>query len=393
MALLASHFLAHADADLSDFEKANSAIALLFAADNSAAGIDATWANDWSYSSSMLLAASSAAAQDGSSGSGNASDDRGLPQTRNYATLGDREHGEHVKDDAGNDKIWPHRLPFLGQKVISLGYDLPNPYGGSLIASYVEQSLQISNLRVSTSGTADGPYVPVNDFVTFGQSAAEALAIEAKFDFWLWPFLNVFFVAGAMDGEANVPLTVGVEGALDFLGLGGVCPDNPPIPSLRPGFCDESVPITAQPKYTGTNWGIGTILAGGWRPYFVAIPLTYVYSDLSNLKDNIKTFNAEILIGRTFHLQHPERQIEIFIGGNYLDAEQEISNSVILPLSDIDPSLPDPKIFYEIHEVNTDKWNYIVGGQFQITKEWAIATQIGFGGSRDQYTLNAVYRW
>jgi hypothetical protein len=190
-----------------------------------------------------------------------------------------------------------------------------------------------------------------------------------------------------------VPLSVGVEGALDFLGLGALCPDNPRIPSLRPGFCDDAIPITAYPEYDGTNLGVGIVLAGGWRQYFVAVPLTYVYSDLSNLKDNIKTFNGEILLGRAFKMKHPDRQFEIFIGGNYLDATQEIHNSIILPLSDIDPSLPDPEIFYEIHEDNTDKWNYIFGGNFQLDKSWDLAFQVGFGGSRDQATLNANYRW
>jgi len=392
MVVLASHSLAQADAESSTLGTMDDAEVQLFAANDSAIGIGAASVDHWSYDSSMLLAASSAAAQDGSSGSGNSSDGSRPPQTRNFATLGNRERGEHVKDEAGSKKIWPHKLPFLGQKVISLGYDLPDPYGVSVIGSFIEQSLQISNLRVST-GDASGPYVSVSDFVSFGQSGAEALAIEAKFDFWLFPFMNIFFVAGAMDGDAIIPLTVGIEGALDFLGRGGLCPDNPPIPALRPGFCDQSIPITAKPKYDGTNWGIGTVLAGGWRHYFVAIPLTYVYSDLSNLKDNIKTFNAEILLGRTFDLQHPDRQIEMFIGGSYLDATQEISNSIVLPLSEIDPSLNDAEIFYEIHEVNTDKWNYIVGGNFQLSKKWSFATQIGFGGSRDQLTLTGTYRW
>jgi len=62
-------------------------------------------------------------------------------------------------------------------------------------------------------------------------------------------------------------------------------------------------------------------------------------------------------------------------------------------LSDVDPSLPDPEIFYEIHEVNKDKWNYIVGGNFQVNRRWDIAFQVGFGGSRDQGTLTGTYRW
>jgi hypothetical protein len=346
-------------------------------------------------SDAILLAASSAAvsaaAQDGGGSANDSSGDAPSPQTTTYATLGNRDSGTHILNDDGSKKIWPHALPFFGQKVISLGYDLPDPFGLSMVVTDMSQSLQISNLRVST-GDQNGPYVPT-PFVSFDQSESEAFSTEVKFDFWLFPFMNVYLLAGYIDGSANVPLEVGIEGALDFLGHGGICPDNPPIPSLRPGFCDESAPIDAKPSYYGTNYGIGTVLAGGWGHYFLAIPISYVYSDLSNLSQTIETLDVEILIGRVFNLKHPDRQVEFFIGGMYLDATQEIKNSILLPFSELDPSLPDETIYYEIHEDNTDKWNYIFGGQFQFTRNWAIQGQVGFGGSRDQITLTGVWRW
>ena len=361
-------------------------------------------AYDWSYSSSVLLAANnvvapySFAAQEGTGGSGNSSgdntsEDSDSRETDQFATRGSREHGEHVLDETGNKKIWPHKLPFLGQKVISLGYDLPDPYGVSLIGSFTDQALQIDNLRVSTSGTVDGPYVSVNDFVTFAPSEAAAYAAEAKFDFWLWPFLNVFFILGHTDGTGNIPLSVGVEGALDFLGRGAICPDNPPIPALRPGFCDDSMSLDAQPDYYGTNYGMGIVLAGGWKGFYLAAPISYTYSDMSNLKHTIGALNAELLLGYTIKSKHPDRSLDIFIGGNYLDTATDIQNSIILPFSQIDPSLSDQEIFYEIDEGNTDKWNYVAGGNFQISKKWSIQAQVGFGGSREQYLLDGTYRW
>jgi len=187
IAFLIVYTSAYAEEDRSDASESNSVYEQTFTLNDLVGGTGATSGYDWSYSNSMLFAANSMAAQSdgGGSGASSESSDDGPPATLSYASLGDREHGDHVQDEHGNDKIWPHKLPFLGQKVISLGYDLPNPYGVAVIGSYVEQSLKISNLRVSTSGTADGPYVSVNDFVTFGQSEAEALAVEAKFDFWL----------------------------------------------------------------------------------------------------------------------------------------------------------------------------------------------------------------
>jgi hypothetical protein len=162
IAFLLAHPAAYAEEDRSDATESNSVYEQMFALNDLVGGTGATTAYDWSYNNSMLFAASSVvaqnsmAAQSGGGGSGSSSDssdDDDAAEAGRYASIGDRENGEHVKDDDGSKKIWPHKLPFLGQKVISLGYDLPDPYGVALIGSYVEQSLQISNLRVSTSGT------------------------------------------------------------------------------------------------------------------------------------------------------------------------------------------------------------------------------------------------
>ena len=68
-------------------------------------------------------------------------------------------------------------MPFLGQKVINLGYDLPDLYGFAMIGTYLSQALQISDLRVSTGGVG-GPYEDVSDFVVFNQSHAERISLS-----------------------------------------------------------------------------------------------------------------------------------------------------------------------------------------------------------------------
>jgi hypothetical protein len=348
--------------------------------------------DQWFRSDTSLYAVNDATAEDTVISTDDASGVDKPPPTRNYPTLGHRELGEHVKEPDGTKKIWPHALPIFGQKVLDLGVDFPRPYGVSLIGSAVRQEVLLSDLRVSLTGP-EGPFRSTSDFVSFSPTEPEAIALEAKFDFWLFPFMNVYGILGAVKGEATVPITVGVEGALDFLGLGGLCPDNPPIPALRPDFCDQSVNGEANPKYDGINYGIGTILAMGWKHYFVTVPITYVYSDLDILQSTIETLSVEILFGRTFDLRPPEHQLEIFVGGSYLDASFDITNSVVLPLSDADPSLSDVRVDYKIEEENADKWNFVVGGQYQFSKRWAIQGQVGFLGSRQQLTFGGVFRF
>lgn len=343
--------------------------------------------DQWFRSDTSLFATNDATAEDAVISSDDASGVGMPPPTANYPTLGHRQLGEHVKEPDGTKKIWPYALPIFGQKVLDLGVDFPRPYGVSLIGTAIRQEVLLSDLRVSLAGP-EGPYLPI-DFVQFDPTDPEAIALEAKFDFWLFPFMNVFGILGATKGKATVPLTIGVEGALDFLGLGGLCPDGP----LRPGFCDQCVNADANPRYDGTNYGIGMVLAMGWKHYFVTVPITYVYSDLDILQSTIETFSAEILIGRTFNLRAPEHQLELFLGGSYLDASFDITNSVVLPLSDADPSLPDVTVNYKIEEENADKWNFVVGGQYQFSKRWAIQGQVGFLGSRQQLTFGGTYRF
>jgi hypothetical protein len=308
------------------------------------------------------------------------------PSSFTYATLGDRQLGQPVVDVVGRKKVWPHKLPIFGQKVLDLGIDFPNPYGISVIGTYLSQDLEISNLRVSfDEGQTYQPF----DWVQFPGSEASNYTVETKIDAWLFPFMNLFAIAGYVDGTGVVPVGLPVEPLLDTLGHGHLCPDSGP---LRPEFCNDVILFDALPDYSGYNVGIGTVLAMGWKGFYVAVPITYVWSDLSNLEQIVGTLTVETLLGHTFKLGGG-MLIEGFIGGMYLDAASTITNTVTLPLSGIDPSLSDVDLPYKIDEYNKDKWNYIVGGQFQFSQKWAMQCQIGFGGSRQQYTLTGVYRW
>jgi hypothetical protein len=300
-----------------------------------------------------------------------------IPSSFTYPTLSDRDLGQPVVNAAGQKKVWPHTLPVWGQKVLDLGIDFPDPYGVSMIGTYLSQEVEISDLRVSFD---DGQTYQPFDWVQFPGSEVSTYSFETKIDAWLFPFMNLFALAGYVDGTGVVPVGLPVEPLLDTLGHGHLCPDSGPF---RPDFCDDVILFDALPDYYGYNVGLGTVLAMGWKGFYVAVPITYVWSDMSNLEQTVETLTVETLIGHTFKLG----------GGMYLDAATNITNTTTLPLSEIDPSLDDVDIDYKIDEVNKDKWNYIVGGQFQFSEHWAMQCQIGFGGSRQQYTLTGVYRW
>jgi len=316
-------------------------------------------------------------------GQGRAADDE-EKATELYPSLDDRDLGDPVLGPGGQTATWDHALPFFGQKVTELGFDLPNPYGVSMIVGRIRQDLLLDNLAVSIDG---GPMQEI-DFVEFDVAEADNTFAQVKADLWLFPFMNVYAVAGRVQGDATVPLGIPVDAALEFLGFGALCPSGP----LRPAFCDELVKVTAEPGYAGYTYGVGTVLAMGWKRFFTVLPITFVRSELDIVDSRIETTNISPRFGITIDPKGKGRGA-LFVGATYLDAEFDLTGSVILPLSDIDGSLEDVEIDYKIRQRNKDKWNYLVGGQYEFNQRWSITAEVGFGGSRDNLFASGAYRW
>ena len=76
--------------------------------------------------------------------------------------LEDRELGEPNLDDDGEVVIWDHPLPFFGQAVTELGFELPLPFGVSIVPATFEQDLTLRDLKLGLQGEADRPIEAVN---------------------------------------------------------------------------------------------------------------------------------------------------------------------------------------------------------------------------------------
>jgi hypothetical protein len=50
--------------------------------------------------------------------------------------------------------VWDHFLPFFGQKVTDMGFELPRPYGIAFIGYWQKQDLTIKDLTISADGGA-----------------------------------------------------------------------------------------------------------------------------------------------------------------------------------------------------------------------------------------------
>lgn len=277
-------------------------------------------------------------------------------------------------------RIWNRKLPFLAQKVIDEGYDLPLPYGLAVTYSNVSQDVLLDSLKVGLNGSE----IVAFEFVSFENAVANSETVQLKFDAWLFPFMNVYGMVGRVDGEAPVDVLLDGNGMLDMLGIN--CPSPDPLCAF---LKDQTITLPIDAPFSGTTYGIGTVLAGGWNNWFVTIPINFTYANMDTTKTEGIATTVTPRVGRILSLNR-YGNLALYAGGNYLDAELEVAGTVILPV----PGGDGLQVDYRIDQKNKDEWNILLGYNWDITRYWSwMAEYNGFIGSREAFITSMTYRY
>lgn len=286
------------------------------------------------------------------------------------------------KQSEDSPRVWNHALPFLAQKVIDKGYNLPLPYGAGLIFSINDQEQSISELEVGINGRDKVPF----EFVTFDKAITKTDSVNAKIDAWLFPFLNVYAVYGPLEADADIEFLIDGNGMLDHMGVSCTGP-------IRPRLCDRLqdqsflLPIHTTPS--GTSWGFGGVLAGGWKGWFATIPFNYSRVDLDRtIAEGSPIITVTPRIGRNFVLGDLGN-LALFAGGNYLKSELQISGTYLIPVEDQELTFD-----YTVQQKNKDAWNLVFGFNWDINKQFSWNMEYdGFIGTREAFIASVTWRF
>jgi hypothetical protein len=279
-------------------------------------------------------------------------------------------------------RLWNYKLPFLAQKVIDKGYDLPLPYGAGLIYSFNKQEQLITELEVGINGRDKAPF----GFVSFDKAITRTEGVNAKIDAWLFPFMNVYATYGPFKGDADLDILIDGDEMLEHMGISCAGP-------IRPGLCDRLqgqdilLPIHTEPS--GTNWGVGGVLAGGWKGWFVTIPFNLSRVDLGDtFADGGPIITVTPRFGRTFALGDLGN-LALFAGGNYLESKLEISGTYRIPIEDEVITFD-----YTVQQKNMDAWNLVFGFNWDINKQFSWSMEYdGFMGTREAFIASLTWRF
>ena len=94
-------------------------------------------------------------------------------------------------------------FPLYGREIVAQGFRLPKPLGLNFNYFVADQAIEISNLQLGVNGS---DLVDVSDYILFDDAQSYAQNVNLRADLWLFPFLNLYGIAGYTDARTTVKL-------------------------------------------------------------------------------------------------------------------------------------------------------------------------------------------
>lgn len=237
-------------------------------------------------------------------------------------------------------RVWPHRLPIWGQQVIDLGYDLPKPFGISLTYERMQHDLMLDNLTVGVRANSEAPVLPLDiPADAFANVEDDNQSVLLRFDAFIFPFLNIYALAGQIEGTTRIPLDDELESLMT---------------ELCQGDCGILSP-SGDADYSGETYGIGIILAGGYKNMFGVFNAAFNRSDIDLAPGaNIISLNLSLRAGINSAVGDWGK-LATYTGVTYLTYDVEIRDKLVLGASD--ESGPSLVIDYALDAKEKRDWN------------------------------------
>jgi len=256
---------------------------------------------------------------------------------------------------------WSDFLPILGKAACQQGYVLPRPFGISVGYMHQDQPFKVGDISVNGINIKD-PGIAVVDEVQNEEST-----VTMRFDAWILPFWNVYGILGKTKGEAVGPLQLSVQ------------PIFPTLCSLPNSNC--TLDTTFKLEYEADVTGFGTTVAGGYKDFFGMIDINRTKADLDISLTDAEATVISSRIGWN-------GKLGFFTGVLWVGAMyQDISQVLDLPIG-----TGDAQLIVSIDQETKEPWNYLMGGQWDISRSFSVLAEFGFG-KRESQMLNLTYRF
>ncbi len=297
---------------------------------------------------------------------------------------------DSTKLDSLENATYPYKFPIFGDKVTRKGFVMPLPAGIMLNTVFVKQDVVISDLSV---GINDGEPVDLSNIVQFGDITANIQNANLRADLWVFPFLNVYALAGVAWTQTKVGLV-------------------------------QPISFSTEAKFSGGMYGVGVTAASGIRGAFFTLDFNSSWVHFKEIEGAINTLMLTPRIGHSVQLRRKDSNIAYWFGAtrlylnrmttgsiklsdiiqenNFLAKLQELSVSgdlspvqqqLVDNMIDRIENLEDAKINYSLKKRPTHDLTFIVGAQYQLSSVWQFRTEMSFWRGRTSALFSANYRF
>lgn len=336
--------------------------------------------------------------------------------------------------DSMKTVVYPYVLPIWGEKATQKGFNLPYSAGISVQYFWQQSDLVLENLMV---GFNNGTMYDLDGLVQFDKARATASAATIRPDIWLFPFLNIYGILGQASASTDI-------------GYGVYVPDSN-------GNRKQVFSGGTKVEFNTTTFGFGMTPTIGVMGCFLALDMNMAWTDVPQLNKPARSFVFGPRLGKSFNInREKERAFAVWCGGFRVALKSETSGSIPLtdaidvsetqakvdaaevkiaetqqgvntwwngltPVEQKNPvnvakhnaanaaletagnlvagfdqaasTVSTSSVQYSMDKRPKDKWNFIVGGQFQINKHFMLRGEYGFLTSRRQFLVGMQYRF
>ena len=294
--------------------------------------------------------------------------------------------------DLGGDPYqWNYVFPLTGSELAEKGIRFPFPFGIGINYLQIVQDVNIDSVKIAVN---DGEFVDLSKIIEFDQVKSNVKGVNARFDLWVLPFLNVYgLVNYVADSDTDVLIS-------------------------------EPFNLRAGASQTGYGGGFGGTGAFGAFGFFTTLDVNFTWNQMQKLDKPVRTFVLAPRIGKRFKLGGPV-SLSPWVGAMRVNIEADTSGSINLAdavggegngqateerarewydsldpveqriVSAIGERLPDrgdPVIHYKLDKALADPWNLLVGMEADFSQRYQIRTEFGFIG-RTQFLFSLNYRF
>jgi hypothetical protein len=241
------------------------------------------------------------------------------------------------------EERWSSFLPLMKEEALARGYELPLPFGVSMIYNYVARDIKVTDLRIGVDGE---PPTSVSKFVDLGSNSKVNAAL-VKGDVWVLPFLNPYVLAGYIHNVSDS------KGHVSVPRPGG----------LPPREFDFAITT----ELNGFVAGGGLTLAAGYREFFMMMDANYTQTDIG-FDDRFRALVASTRAG--WNGKFGDVPVRLWLGAAYWDTKNTAKSTVDVSGVGV--------VQFEADQGPRNAWNMSVGASMPFSKRWDSFVEYGF---------------